>query len=101
MRLTRPVTLRRVYLMTGSQDFDDTRIRIEVVPPRDAFIELVRHTFRLDAGDRTMLARQFRRLQRLVERVSICRLIYARNFDHLQLVAAAIADDLKNGASRS
>jgi hypothetical protein len=95
-----PVTLRRMYLVTGTQE-SDTRIRIEAVSPRDAFIELVRHAFRLDIGDRTMLARQFRSLQRLVERVSICRLIYPRNFDHLQLVAAAIADDLKNGASRS
>jgi hypothetical protein len=93
-----PVTLRRVYLVSGPLESDDTRIRIEAVSPRDAFIELVRHAFRLDIGDRTMLARQFQRLQRLVERVSICRLIYPRNFDHLQLVAAAIADDLKNGA---
>jgi hypothetical protein len=97
MKSTYPVTLRRVYLLTGIQDPDDTRIRIESVPRRDAFIQLVRHAFRLDTGDRTMLARQFRSLQRLVKRVSICRLIYPRNFDHLQLLAAAIADDLKNG----
>jgi hypothetical protein len=101
MSSMRPARLGRVYLVTGTQESGDTRIRIEAVSPRDAFMELVRHAFRLDIGDRTMLARQFHRLQRLVERVSVCRLIYPRTFDHLQLVAAAIVDNLKNGASRS
>jgi hypothetical protein len=98
MSPTLPVRLRRMYVVTGTQASDDTRIRIDAVSPRDAFIELVRHAFRLDVGDRTMLARQFRSLQRLVESVSICRLIYPRNFDHLQPVAGVISDDLKNGA---
>jgi hypothetical protein len=92
-----PVKLSRVYLLTRSEETGDTRIRIQVAPAREAFIELVRHAFRLDVGDRKMLARQFRSLQRLVEHVPICRLTYPRDFAHLQAVAGAIADDLRSG----
>jgi len=93
-----PVRLPRLYLVTSARGTDDSRIRIEGVPPRNAFMELVRHAFRLDLGDRSMLARQFRSLQRLVECVPICRLIYPREFEHLQAVAAAVADDLRSAA---
>jgi hypothetical protein len=92
-----PVRLNRVYLLNRSEETDDTRIRIQAAPAREAFIELVRHAFRLDVGDRKMLARQFRSLQRLVEHVPICRLTYPRDFAHLQAVAGAIADDLRSG----
>jgi hypothetical protein len=92
-----PVKLSRVYLLTRSQETGDTRIRIQAAPAREAFIELVRHAFRLDVGDRKMLTRQFRSLQRLVEHVPICRLTYPRDFAHLQAVAGAIADDLRSG----
>jgi hypothetical protein len=93
-----PVKLSRVYLLTRSEETGDTRIRIQAAPAREAFVELVRHAFRLDVGDRKMLARQFRSLQRLVEHVPICRLTYPRDFTHLQAVAGAIADDLRSGA---
>ena len=71
--------------------------RIQAAPAREAFIELVRHAFRLDVHDRKMLSRQFRSLQRLVEHVPICRLTYPRDFTHLHAVAGAIADDLRSG----
>jgi hypothetical protein len=94
-----PVRLTRMYLVTETQRTNDSRIRIEAVSPTDALMDLVRHAICLDIGDGTMLARRFRNLQQLVECVPVCRLIYRRDFEQLQAVAGAIADDLRSGST--
>lgn len=97
MEPVHPVSLSRAYLLTRPDHSEDTRIRIDVAPDREALMELVRYAVRLDIGDRQLLLRRFRHLQRVVECVPICRLTYPRNLAHLQVVAAAIADDLRSG----
>lgn len=92
-----PVRLSRIYLLTPPGKTVDTQIKIDAAPAGQALVELVRHAFSPDVCNHQMLKRQFRRLQRLVQCVPICRLTYPRNLSHLQAVAGAITDDLRTG----
>ena len=89
------VPLRCLYILVGASGGREASIRIEASAPRDAFIDLVRHAFRLDLGDGTMLARQFRFLERIVQDTPIRRLTYSREFVHLPAVTDAIVCDLE------
>ena len=97
MDSVQPVELNCVYLLTRPQHESDMRIRIEEVPASEAFVHLVRNAVRLESADRHWSLHQLRHLQRLVETVSICRLIYPRDFGYLQAVAGAISDNLRSG----
>lgn len=85
--------LARLYLPERRED--DRPIEIREISPRDAFIELVRHSFSpnlveaagLQAGRTEIFAR-------LVTRVPVRRLLYPSGFEHLERVAEAILRDL-------
>ena len=85
--------LARLYLPERRED--DRPIEIREISPRDAFIELVRHSFSpnlveaagLQAGRTEIFAR-------LVTRVPVRRLLYPSGFEHLERVAETILRDL-------
>lgn len=87
-----PLPLARLYL---PERREGGSIEIREVSPRDAFIELVRHSFSpnlveaagLQAGRTEIFAR-------LVTKVPVRRLLYPSGFEHLEQVAETILRDL-------
>jgi hypothetical protein len=87
-----PVPLACLYL---PERREGGPVEIRKISPRDAFIELVRHSFSpnlveaagLQAGRTEIFAR-------LVTRVPVRRLLYPSGFEHLERVAEAILSDL-------
>lgn len=93
-----PQPLVRIYrIMRPSDDEGPLDApTIEELAPPEAFIEMVSSTFPLDVTDRDMLARHFRFIQRLAERVPIKRLRIPTNYAALPAVRAAILADLES-----
>jgi hypothetical protein len=91
--------LVRIYLPERRQERpEDKAVRLETVRPRDAVIELVRHSFlpRLTA----VAGLQEHRLglfTRLAGQVPVRRLSYPSGFEHLPAVRAALLADLESG----
>jgi hypothetical protein len=88
-----PAPLRCVYVL-------DTRaprrgVVIEPLPERDAFIALVRLSFRLDPYDRLHLATEMDRLARLSRVVSVRLLRVPRRLENLSSVQEAVLRDLQ------
>jgi hypothetical protein len=105
-----PVPLEAIYVLTppaeqgGEQSpeekspakkLPEAELRIEPLGFSRAFEELLQCVFRLDVTDTEMLARQFLFLHRLISAVSICGLVYPRDYASLPLVREAILHDLK------
>lgn len=72
---------------------------IEPLAARDAVIELVRHSFLMDIGERAALALHFERLAALANRTPCFRLDYPRRFERLPEVRAAIAAHVGEGSA--
>ena len=70
----------------------------EDVPPSEALIELVKHSFLLDLDERQMLAEHFDELVSLVGEVPCVRFDYPRRFDTLPEVRACLLADLRGRA---
>lgn len=90
--------LRRLYLL-AEPEVGSSAISIETLPPAEAFIELVKYTFRLDVSDRKKLAEEFGPFSRLVTAGYVKRLRYPRELSRLSEVKAAILADAA-GAGR-
>jgi hypothetical protein len=86
------VPLRRLYLLAEPEP-DSAAIAIETLPPAEAFIELVKYTFRLDVSDRKKLAEEFGPFSRLVSSGYVKRLRYPRDLSTLSQVKDAILLD--------
>ena len=89
-----PVPLARLYL-PERRDADDGPVTIEPVSPRDAVIELVRHSFvgrLVEAAG--WGARRFDLLARIAEAVPLARLSYPSGHAHLPCVREAVLADL-------
>ena len=92
-----PKPLKRLYDIVPSSEVEGkTDIIIEPLSKRDSFMALVRCAFRLDIMDHNMLTRQFRFLERVASTISVCRLIFPRDFKLLPAVREAILADLKD-----
>lgn len=89
-----PVPLARLYLAERRADGEGL-VAIEPVRPRDAVIELVRHSFvgRL-AEAAGQGARRFDLLARIAEAVPLARLSYPSGHEHLPRVREAVLADL-------
>lgn len=91
----RPLPLACLYLPERRQE---TRGPVEIHPvaPRDAMIELVRHSFSPFLVEAAGLqAGRFDRFARLVHQVPVRRLSYPSGFDRLSGVAQALLRDLE------
>jgi len=88
-----PAPLRCVYVL-GTRAAR-LGVLIEPLSERDAFIALIRLTFRLDPYDRTHLANEMDRLARLSQVVSVRRLHVPRRLENLSSVQNAVLLDVQ------
>lgn len=84
-----PRPLGRAYVLGGGQAGGIVLLRMS---SRDALIELVKHSFVLDAGERDVLTSQFDRLSRVAQRLPVFHLDFPRRFEMLDEVRRAILD---------
>ena len=88
--------LARLYLLDELPEYTTT---IEPIPAKDALIELVRHSFLMDIGERSALAAHFEQLASLANRTPCFRLDYPRQFELLPQVRAAIVAHVREGCA--
>jgi hypothetical protein len=90
-----PVPVRRLYVLgepaagPGSE-----AVTIEPLTKREAFLELVRHSFRLDFDDRARLRKEFDRIAGIAAAVGLYRLSFARDWSRLAAVRRAVLQHL-------
>lgn len=90
-----PLPLSCLYLLDRQAGRDAT-VEIHPISPRDALIELLRHSFTpLLVEAAGLQPARFDRLARLVSQVSVRRLRYPSGFDLLPRVAEAVRLDLE------
>jgi hypothetical protein len=91
-----PVPLRRVYVLAPPDEMCDTReIRITPLTKREALMELVKQTFRLDISDRTKLSKEFHWLARAAALPLFYNLAFPRDLALLPAVLESILADVK------
>jgi hypothetical protein len=73
--------------------------RIEHLPPREAFFELLASAFPLDKTDHAMLRRQFRFFERVLARVPVKKLVLSDDFSALPAARDVVLADLRDGRS--
>jgi len=89
-----PVPVRRIYVIDRTEPSVGAG-PISIIParPRDAFIELVKHTYRLDLDDRARLRQEFASIGRIAARAGLVyRLSFPRDLSRLPEVQAAILE---------
>jgi len=89
-----PVRVRRLYVLGPlAPAARRPHIGIAAVAPREAFIELVKHTYRLDLDDRARLRDEFESISRIASHPSLVyRLDFPRDLSRLPAVQAAILE---------
>jgi len=93
-----PGPLKRIYVLSARQKKkDDSTVTIDPLGPREAFMELVKHLYRLGLNTRKRLREEFQTLGRLVNSLSVRRLCYPRDYALLPDVHEAILADLGMG----
>ncbi len=71
--------------------------RIEPLPAREAFLEIVSAAFSLDPEDRASHARRFELVGRLTAALEVKRLLLPRRFESLPAVRALVLADARRG----
>ena len=98
-RQGRPVALDAIYALTPPRDACRVPgVRVESLPPREAFLELLKGTFNRRLTNQPRLQRQFGLMARLTNRVAVKRLSYPRSIDRLAEVREAVRADLVRDA---
>jgi len=89
-----PVPVRRMYVLGRAKATAHSRaVTITALTPREAFIELVKHTYRLDLDDHIRLRDEFDSISRIAARPSlIYRLAFQSDLSRLPAVQAAILE---------
>ncbi len=94
-RCTRPIALDAIYALAAPRDAcRRPGVSIETLPPREAFVELVKGTFNRRLVSQQRLKRQFDFAARLTNLIAVKRLSYPRAIDRLHEVRAAVLADL-------
>lgn len=85
--------LRRMYFLGDNVETAGGQpISITPLPAREAFVELVSYSYKLDVDDRGVLEREFRMLDRVVALPLFYRLIYRHDFSLLTAVRNAVME---------
>src|SRR5256885_10569761 len=89
-----PVPVRPMYVPGRAPPAARLRsVTITALTPREAFIELVKHTYRLDLDDHTRLRHEFDSISRIAARRSlIYRLPFRRDLSRLPGGQAAVPE---------
>ena len=89
------VPLRKIYFLNSYEPSGNDRpIKITPISPKDSFLELVRHAYKLDIDDREMLVTEFACLGRVVELPIFYRLSYPHDLSYFPAVRKAILENL-------
>jgi hypothetical protein len=95
-----PGPLDQIYVLSTQQKKKDNRtITIDPLSPREAFMELVKHPYRLGLNPRERLRGEFQTLGRLVNSLAVRRICYPRDYALLPDVHEAILADLNTGVT--
>jgi hypothetical protein len=95
-----PGPLDRIYVLSPQQKKKDNRtITIDPLSPREAFMELVKHPYRLGLNPRERLRGEFQTLGRLVNSLAVRRICFPRDYALLPDVHEAILADLNTGVT--
>jgi len=90
-----PVPLKALYVLLPPRQVSRKQpIRIEVLPPRESFIALVKNTFNSRIVHSARLERQFKQTARLVSTMRVKKVAYPRVLAELPAVRDAILGDL-------
>jgi len=94
-----PAPLIALYILT--RDTSQTAVansheapKIDELPAREIFVQLLRSTYRLDVTDNAMLSQEFRALQSLIDRVPVRKLGIPSDFEALPAAREAVLADL-------
>jgi hypothetical protein len=91
-----PIPLKRIYALTPPDELSDTReIRIRSLTKREALMELVKQTYRLDITDRTRIGEEFHWLARAAAMPLFYSLAFPRDIALLPAVLDAIIADIR------
>jgi hypothetical protein len=86
-----PVPLHRVYLLQARDEEEAPRaIAIEALSPKETFVALISHTFKLDIKDRRTLLEDFQALTSLAARPLFHRLSFPRDLSLVSAVRRAV-----------
>jgi hypothetical protein len=92
----RPVLLKAIYVLTPPRTSTHSKkISIRSIPPRRAFVSLLKNTFNTVIIEPTRLARQFDLATQVAVRVPVKSLSYPRELDQILKVREAILRDLQ------
>jgi hypothetical protein len=93
------VPLQALYILRSSARISGgSANHFSRLRPRDALIELVKHTFNRVIVDSDRLQRQFEAASRLAASVPVRKLSYARDLKHLSQLRDELVRDLDSGA---
>lgn len=90
-----PVPLHRVYTLSYPENSEAQEISIATIGPREAFIEVLKHSFHLDITSRQKLIDSTTKLSHLAARDIVRQLSYPRDFFLLPNVHAALLADVQ------
>jgi hypothetical protein len=97
-RFTAPIALDAIYALAAPRDAcRSPGVSIEMLPPREAFVELVKGTFNRRLVSQQRLERQFDFAAVLTNLIAVKRLSYPRAIDRLNEVREAVLADLTGG----
>jgi hypothetical protein len=98
-RCATPAALKAIYSLAAPREACRTsRVSIESLTPREAFVALVKGTFNRRLVGPERLARQFGIMSSLAGRVAVRKLTYPRTVDRLQEVQRLVIADLAREA---
>ncbi len=88
-----PAEVARIYVL--ERQIEPGPVRVETIPPGEALIELIRHTFITEIIDATDLkVPRMKRLARIAQSVPVKRLRYPTGYESLPKVHEAVLADL-------
>ena len=87
-----PMPLAALYVLAPPPDDNEAEIGVTRFSGRDACIELIRHAFQLDVGDRERAARLLATASEVAERLPVFGLKYPRDYGFLPAVRSTILD---------
>ena len=89
-----PVPVRRLYVLGAPSEDTRRAVTIEPLTGRESFLQLVRHSFRLDVDDRRRLRSEFETIGRIASTGVVYRLGFPREWSRLASVRDAVLDHL-------
>ena len=87
--------LHRIYILARHPEPGNSNITIAPLSPRDAFIALMKHPYRLEIGIHERLRKEFDVIGRVVKLIDVRSMTYPRDYALLPKVCEAILSDLK------